>query len=50
MTDAMFQVSLIDDDVQVLKALSRLLSIAGYQVQTFTDAETFLDEHDPLLP
>ncbi|TGP93932.1 MULTISPECIES: response regulator [unclassified Mesorhizobium] len=50
MTDAMFQVSLIDDDVQVLKALSRVLSIAGYQVQTFTDAETFLDEHDPLLP
>jgi FixJ family two-component response regulator len=50
MSDASFSVHLIDDDVQILKALSRALSMAGYEVRTFVDAETFLDQHDPSLP
>lgn len=50
MSDASFSVHLIDDDAQILKALSRALSMAGYEVRTFVDAETFLDQHDPSLP
>jgi FixJ family two-component response regulator len=50
MSDASFSVHLIDDDAQILKALSRALSMAGFEVRTFVDAETFLDQHDPSLP
>ena len=35
-------VFVIDDDVMVCKALERLLRSAGYVVETFTSAESFL--------
>ena len=36
-------VFLVDDDIAVLKALSRLLRSAGFAVDTFTSAQAFLD-------
>ncbi len=45
-----FLVNLVDDDAQILKALSRVLVFAGYEVQAFSDAESFLDQHDPNVP
>ena len=37
---------IVDDDLSVLKALSRLLESDGYIVETFTSAEAFLQrEH-----
>ena len=36
-------VFLVDDDTAVLKALSRLLRSAGFEVDTFTSAQAFLD-------
>jgi FixJ family two-component response regulator len=38
------QVFLVDDQPAVLKALSRLLSSAGYAVRSWDSAQTFLDE------
>jgi FixJ family two-component response regulator len=35
-------ICLLDDDASVLKATSRMLSYAGYRVQSFTDPITFL--------
>lgn len=35
-------VSVVDDDVSVLRALQRLLSGAGFTVETFASAEAFL--------
>ncbi len=40
-------VYLVDDDENVLKALGRLVSAAGYETQSFTSGEQFLDRHDP---
>lgn len=40
-------VYLVDDDERVLKALGRLLSAAGYHVESYATAEAFLDHHDP---
>ncbi len=45
-----FLVNLVDDDAQILKALSRVLVFAGYEVRSFSDAESFLDQHDPSVP
>ena len=39
-TDTVF---LVDDDVGVLKALSRLLRAEGWRVETFESAEAFLE-------
>jgi FixJ family two-component response regulator len=50
MSAAGFEVYLIDDDQRVLSALRRLLSAEGYAVRTYSDAETFLAEHDPATP
>ncbi|MBL8575664.1 MAG: response regulator transcription factor [Mesorhizobium sp.] len=50
MNNAQFRVYLVDDDAGVRTALSRVISIAGYDVQTFADAEAFLDQHDPEAP
>ena len=46
----MFTVFLVDDDVRVLKALSRMLTAHGRDVRTFASAEQFLIEHDPEIP
>ncbi len=35
-------VCLLDDDPSVLKATGRLLASAGWEVETFTDPDTFL--------
>jgi FixJ family two-component response regulator len=43
-------ICLLDDDASVLKATSRMLSYAGYRVQSFTDPTTFLTyafDHQP---
>jgi FixJ family two-component response regulator len=38
-------VHLVDDDASMLTALSRLLELAGYAVQSFASAAAFLDQH-----
>lgn len=50
MSDSPFIVHLVDDDAQILKALSRVLVFAGYSVRTFSNAESFLEQHDPAVP
>ena len=40
----------VDDDADVLKAMSRLLSAQGYRVEGFDSAEAFLERHDPNTP
>jgi len=40
-------VYIVDDDHSVLRALSRLLSSAGYEVKAFHSPKDFLREHDP---
>ena len=40
-------VYLADDDASMLRALSRLLTVAGYAVQTFASATAFLAQHEP---
>jgi FixJ family two-component response regulator len=41
---------IIDDDPAIVEALRRLLSIEGYQVETFLSAEAFLESYDPGIP
>ena len=41
-------VYLVDDDASVRRSLSRLLRIAGYDVETFDSAEAFLASGRPL--
>jgi FixJ family two-component response regulator len=43
-------VFVVDDDPSVLRALSRLLKSADYEVRGFPSAQAFLDEHDPEIP
>jgi FixJ family two-component response regulator len=43
-------VCLLDDDPSVLKATSRLLSSAGWEVETFTDPHSFLRYAERQLP
>ncbi len=43
-------VFLVDDDPQVLKALTRLLRANGFAVVTFESAEAFLAQHDAAAP
>jgi FixJ family two-component response regulator len=49
MTDK-FTVYLVDDDPGVLKALSRLLRIRGYEVKPYCSPQLFLEEHDVTVP
>jgi FixJ family two-component response regulator len=49
-TAAISTVFLVDDDVGVLKALARLLRIAGYTVREFSSPREFLAAHDPSVP
>jgi FixJ family two-component response regulator len=46
----MFTVFVVDDDVGVLNALSRLLRVRGYDVRSYTSPHAFLKEHDVSLP
>jgi FixJ family two-component response regulator len=50
MSDMNFTVYLVDDDVKVLKALTRLLRTTGYEPKPFVSPEDFLKAHDPLTP
>jgi FixJ family two-component response regulator len=50
MTNSGFTVFLVDDDPGVLKSLTRLLRIHGYDVQAFASSEKFLSQHDPSIP
>jgi FixJ family two-component response regulator len=50
MTESKFTVFLVDDDAGVLKALSRLLHVRGYEIQAFTSAQAFLTNQDASLP
>jgi len=49
MTDK-FTVYLVDDDQGVLKGLSRLLRVRGYEVKMYSSPRVFLDEHDMMVP
>lgn len=45
-----WRVALVDDDTGVLRSLSRMLSLCGYEVTTFTSASdflTFIDQSPP---
>jgi FixJ family two-component response regulator len=43
-------VFIVDDDASFLRALSRLLRAAGFTVQTFESAKSFLNRTDPDRP
>ena len=45
-SDSRFVVFLVDDDPNVLKALTRLLRAKGHEVQAFTSSTDFLARHD----
>jgi FixJ family two-component response regulator len=45
-----FTVYLVDDDPAVLKALSRLLRVGGYDVKPYSSPQIFLEEHDVAVP
>jgi FixJ family two-component response regulator len=50
MSAAPATVFVVDDEPGVRKALSRLLSAAGFAVRTFESPQTFLEKHDPSTP
>ena len=41
---------MVDDDPSVLRALTRLLSAAGFQARAFPSPAAFLQAHDPVTP
>jgi FixJ family two-component response regulator len=43
-------VFLVDDEESVLKALSRMLRVSGFNVRAWSDPHDFLAEHDPDVP
>src|SRR5262245_57707931 len=48
--EKMFTVFIVDDDARVIKALSRLLLMKGYQVRSYTSPHEFLANHDATVP
>ncbi len=46
----MFTVFLVDDDARVVKALSRLVRVKGYNAESYTSSQEFLDHHDAAIP
>jgi FixJ family two-component response regulator len=44
------RVFVVDDDHSILSAMSRLLGLAGYDVETFESPGEFLAHHDPQVP
>ena len=45
-----FVTFLVDDDGGVLKALARLLRVAGYETRAYASPQHFLAEYDPEIP
>lgn len=45
-----FTVYIVDDDHAVLKALTRLVTMAGYAAKPFASVQEFIVAHDPSLP
>ena len=43
-------VFVVDDDPGVLKALTRLLRLAGFEACAFNSSQSFLEGHDPATP
>ena len=50
MTQSQSTVFIVDDDPGVLKALSRLISVFGYQTESYPSPREFLDHHDASVP
>ncbi|MBX5173222.1 MULTISPECIES: response regulator [unclassified Rhizobium] len=50
MSNSSATIHIVDDDVGILRALKRLLTIAGHNVETHLCAEDFLAKHDPDKP
>ena len=46
----MFTVFLVDDDARVIKALSRLVRVRGYDAAPYSSARAFLADHDATIP
>src|SRR5262245_28490143 len=49
-TERQWRIALVDDDVAVLRALARMLTLRGYCVTTFNSAEEFLGTVDQYQP
>ncbi len=43
-------VFVVDDDLRFLKALTRLLRAARFEVRSFSSSQAFLEQHDPTTP
>jgi FixJ family two-component response regulator len=50
MTHLSLPIHLVDDDPAILKAVSRLLRVAGYEVFAYSSAEEFLNNHATAAP
>jgi len=46
----MFTVFIVDDDARVIKALSRLMRVKGYDYRSYTSPREFLADHDATVP
>jgi FixJ family two-component response regulator len=46
----MFTVFIVDDDARVIKALSRVMRVKGYDVRSYTSPQEFLARHDATVP
>jgi len=49
-TGKMFTVFIVDDDARVIKALSRLMRVKGYDARSYTSPREFLVDHDATVP
>src|SRR5262245_41879378 len=49
-SSAMFTIFIVDDDARLLKALSRLMRLKGYEVRAFTSPHEFIASHDATIP
>lgn len=50
MNDETATVFLVDDDLSILRALTRLLRVGGHQVSAFRSPRDFLAQHDAAVP
>jgi FixJ family two-component response regulator len=49
-SDHRFIIFLVDDDAGVLKAVTRMLNLHGYEVRAFSSSTEFLAQHDQSIP